>query len=399
MKRFFPLLFVAACILSVTSYGQMRLATAGTASGSFTQTRTTGNLPAGYYNAANGLTCGNLKTALSGIISSGTTVISYDGLYTAYRKTDTKRNDNNTADVVWDMYSDNPTGTDPYTYTHGVKQCGNYSQEGDCYNREHSFPQSWFNEQSPMVSDIFHVYPTDGKVNNMRGSFPFGEATSVSSTSRNGSKVGTGTTANFGYSGTVFEPINEYKGDFARTMFYMVTRYDSQVSGWQNNGTANTVLSGNRYPALDDWFLKLMYKWHLQDPVSQKEINRNDSAFLLQGNRNPFIDRPDFVYAIWSCTGLLTATSVNDNLNLPGRAVVLYPNPVTTATVSIQLEKAFTQTSTLQVMDINGRIIRHKILPAGQLQASVQVDAFSPGIYYLKLSNKEGFVTRTFVVQ
>ncbi len=363
-------------------------------------TNITTNLPANYYNAATGLTCGNLKTALAGIISTGTTVISYDGLYTAYRKTDARWNDNNTAVIVWDMYSDNPNGPEPYTYTHGVKQCGNYSNEGDCYNREHSFPQSWFNEQTPMVSDIFHVYPTDGKVNGMRGSFPFGEVTSSNpQTSLNGSKVGTGTTANFGYSGTVFEPINEYKGDFARTMFYMATRYNSQIAGWQNNGSANAVLNGTQYPSFDDWFIKLMYKWHQQDPVSQKEINRNDSVFLLQGNRNPFIDRPDFVLSIWSCTGLLTATGVNDYLNLPGRAVVLYPNPVYTSTITIQLEKAFTQTSTMQVMDVNGRMVKQQVLPAGQQQAQINVHELKPGVYYLKLSAKSGFVTRTFVVQ
>ena len=72
------------------------------------------------------------------------------------------------------MYSENPSGTDPYNYTHGNSQCGNQSSEGDCYNREHLIPQSSFNSAYPMQSDIHHVIPSDGRVNNFRGSLVFG---------------------------------------------------------------------------------------------------------------------------------------------------------------------------------------------------------------------------------
>ena len=127
-------------------------------------------IPAGYYNNANGLTGAPLKTALYNIIK-GHISISYNALWTAFQTTDDKLDGN-----VWDMYSN-------CSFTFGSDQCGNYSIECDCYNREHSFPQSWFGSNSPMVSDLFHIYPTDGKVNGMRGNYPFGNVGTASYTS------------------------------------------------------------------------------------------------------------------------------------------------------------------------------------------------------------------------
>jgi endonuclease I len=231
------------------------------------------------------------------------------------------RNDANTADIIWDMYSDNPAGPEPYTYTFGTNQCGNYGQEGDCYNREHSFPQSWFNSASPMKSDLHHLFPTDGKVNGMRDNNPYGEVSAPTWTSQNGGKLGPNTYP--GFSGTVFEPRNEYKGDFARGQLYMVTRYESQVAGWQGNGNANDVLNGTAYPAFDDWYIKLMYKWHQQDPVSQKEIDRNNAVYALQGNRNPFIDHPEYVFDVWNCTGVIPVTLLDFSATKNNKSVLL----------------------------------------------------------------------------
>ena len=76
--------------------------------------------------------------------------------------------------------------SDVTNYTFGTDQCGTYGVEGDCYNREHSVPKSWFSEQSPMKSDVWHVYPTDGKINGMRSNNPFGEVGSGASSSKNG---------------------------------------------------------------------------------------------------------------------------------------------------------------------------------------------------------------------
>lgn len=249
-------------------------------------------IPSGYYNNANGLSGLQLKTALKTIITNNYISVSYDYLWTAYQTTDKKLNGK-----VWDMYSDIPNGTPAYQFTFTTDQCGTYSIEGECYNREHSFPQSWFNEASPMVSDLFHVYPTDGKVNGMRNNYPFGKVGTATYTSSNGSKLGNSISP--GYTGTVFEPIDSYKGDFARSYFYMATRYENQITGWQNNGSANTVLDGTTFPCFDQWFLNVLLSWCALDPVSQKEIDRNNAVYAIQHNRNPYIDHPEYINYIW----------------------------------------------------------------------------------------------------
>ena len=162
-----------------------------------------------YYRNANGKKGAELKTAMHNIIKS-VNVTSYKGLTEAYKKTDTRPDG-----FVRDWYS-NTTN-----YRHGI-DTGQYSKEGDSYNKEHTVPQSWFSEASPMKSDIVQVVPTDGYVNNRRGNYPFGETNNPTYQSNNGySKLGPCATS--GYSGTVFEPNDEIKGDIERIYFYMVT--------------------------------------------------------------------------------------------------------------------------------------------------------------------------------
>ncbi|MEO7306060.1 MAG: endonuclease [Ferruginibacter sp.] len=289
--------------------------------GNATTTNDPSGIPSGYYNAAAGLNCNQLKTALFNIISANYVELTYGDVWTAYASTDQHRNDANTADIMWDMYSDNPTGAEPYTYTYGINQCGNYNSEADCYNREHSFPKSWFNDGYPMYTDINHLFPTDGYVNGKRGNQPYGEVSAPTWTSLNGSRLGPNTYP--GFSGVVFEPRNEYKGDLARGQLYMVTRYESQVAGWIGNGNANDVLNGTAYPAFDSWYIKMLFKWHGNDPVSTKEINRNNAVFALQGNRNPFIDHPEYVYKVWQCTGLLPVTITDFTAQKNNESVLL----------------------------------------------------------------------------
>jgi endonuclease I len=249
-------------------------------------------IPEGYYNSVAGLSSYELKSALHEIIDNHSSQ-TYTALWSHFEKTDKKADGS-----VWDMYSDIPQGTPPYTFTFFSDQCGNYSNESDCYNREHSFPKSWFNDGYPMYSDLFHLYPTDGYVNGKRGNFPFGEVGSATFTSLNGSK--TGTCSYPGYSGIVFEPIDEYKGDFARSYFYMATRYEDIISGWENySSQGNTILDGSSDKVYESWFLNLLLDWHHQDTVSLKEINRNNKIYAIQGNRNPFIDHPEYVDCIW----------------------------------------------------------------------------------------------------
>lgn len=252
-------------------------------------------IPSGYYSTATGSGY-TLKTQLHDIID-GHTVVSYSAIWTHYANTDIDASDG----FIWDMYSENPTGTDPYNYTLSTDQCGNYSGEGSCYNREHSFPKSWFNDGSPMLTDIHHVVPTDGYVNGQRSNHPFGEVGSATFTSQNGSKRGSSSIS--GYSGTVFEPIDAYKGDFARIYFYMATRYEDVLSSWSAD-----MLDGSTDQVFTIWALDMLIDWHNNDPVDQKEIDRNDEIYYgVQGNRNPFVDHPEYVGAIWgstSCSGV-----------------------------------------------------------------------------------------------
>lgn len=246
-----------------------------------------GQIPSGYYSSAEGLTGNDLHTALYNIIK-GHTEKSYDYLWTAFQSTD-----DNAGGKVWDMYSN-------CTFTFVTNQCGEYTNECDCYNREHSFPNSWFGgEVSPMYTDLFHVVPTDGKVNGMRSNYPYGETNAPTFTSSNGSKLGPCSYP--GYAGVVFEPVDEYKGDFARNYFYMATRYKNIIAGWYANSTeANAILQNNNFPVFETWFLNMLLEWHQADPVSQKETDRNNAVYALQNNRNPYIDHPEYAQCVWS---------------------------------------------------------------------------------------------------
>lgn len=282
-------------------------------------------IPSGYYNAATG-SGETLKTQLFNIISANHDPLSYDGLWTAFQTTDDKTNGK-----VWDMYSDIPDGTPPYEFIFGSDQCGEYSTEGDCYNREHSWPSSWFGGASPMYTDLFQLIPTDGYVNNMRGNYILAQVATANWTSLNGSKRGSCATA--GYSGTVFEPIDAYKGDFARNCFYMVTRYEDRVVGWSTTTIVSDILDGTEHPAFETWYLNLLMQWHTDDPVSVKETDRNNTVYTLQGNRNPFIDHPEYVGMIWG-QGATPTLTVNPG-SLSGFTYAYTAGPSTALSYSL----------------------------------------------------------------
>ena len=240
--------------------------------------------PTGYYSSCEGKNQAALLTALNGVVSSHTNV-GYDGLFKVYATSDVTANGK-----IWDIYSTKEWPTDK-------ERCGNYSNIGDCWNREHSVPQSWFSSAQPMKADAFHVYPTDGKVNGQRSNYPYGECA-------NGTNLGTyngvtalgrlGACTFSGYTGTVFEPDDQYKGDIARTYFYMAAAYNDQIKSWTQSS-----FNGTSYPGFNTWTLDLLLKWHRQDPVSQKELDRNEAIYAFQKNRNPFIDHPELAEYIW----------------------------------------------------------------------------------------------------
>ena len=269
-----------------------------------------------YYAPADGKQNSTLKTAMCGIIYNRTEK-NYDDLWTAFQTTDVRSDGK-----IWDMYS-NITNYTPVT------SGSEYSKEGDCYNREHSWPQSWFSSNTPMYTDLHHIYPTDGFVNGKRSNYPFGETNNPTYSSENGfSKLGP--CSYDGYTGVVFEPADEYKGDFARTYFYMVTCYEEKLADWYN-GNADGIratINGSTYPAFQTWQLNMLMEWAKNDPVSEKETARNNAVYAIQNNRNPFIDYPGLQEYIW---GICT----NDVFDYDDYVEPVYSAPVTVPELTI----------------------------------------------------------------
>ncbi|MBR5676690.1 MAG: endonuclease [Paludibacteraceae bacterium] len=261
------------------------------------------------YSSLNGKSGSTLWDAVHSRAKSGYSTLSYAGLWTAYKTTDVYPTGHANAGKIWDMYGG-------CSFTYSSDQCGSYSGECSCYNREHSIPKSWFGGSEGSNSpgtDIFHVVPTDGKVNGMRSNYAFGEVNSATY-SYNGSKLGSaksitientmlGTSVTKSCSSSpVFEPIDEYKGDFARGYLGTLLRWNSDYQAF-TSGDGSSIFSGTYTEAghwgLTEYGIALLLKWHRQDPVSQKEIDRNNGIESTQGNRNPFIDYPILAEYIW----------------------------------------------------------------------------------------------------
>lgn len=326
-------------------------------------------IPNGYYDNAEGKYGQELRVALYNIIKTNVTSISYDQLWDAYPRTDKKSNGK-----VWDIYSDIPNGTPPYEFTFITDQCGNYSGEGDCYNREHTVPASWFNDASPMYSDLFHVLPTDGYVNNRRSNYPYGKVGNASWTSLNGSKLGSSATS--GYSGTVFEPIDSFKGDIARIYFYMSTRYMDKITNWDGASFQNSDLSS--------WAKNLFLQWHQLDPVSSKERKRNDSVYVIQHNRNPFVDHPEWVNDIWGPTA---------TINNYDFVTYLY---TTNDAINVNFVNTF-DNLTIKLFSIQGQLIYDAAL--NNSNNLIIPITFNQGVYILTIYNDQNIYTEKIVIE
>ena len=264
----------------------------------------------------------------SAISTGGTTLLSalctkiqpssafgYDNLWTLYETSDVYPNNYDGTDPltgnsypttktasgyrgkIWDMYGDTQ-----YTVG-GSAQGASYKKVGDAYNREHTVPQSWFSENSIPRSDPHHIFATDGYVNNQRGNYPYGDVNGSPNVLTNGfggtgSPVGT-----YGSCGssTVFEPEDAYKGDIARAVLYMAAAYYNYGTSFATSNSCFTRSGNNNI--LSSYYINLLTKWSAEDPVSQKEIDRNNVIFgSSQANRNPFIDHPNWTYKIWGGT-------------------------------------------------------------------------------------------------
>ena len=244
-------------------------------------------VPEGYYEGVDGKKSAEaILTALNGIIS-GHTVSNYDGLEPYYQQTDFY------SDTLWDMYST----------CRFVADDANIPQKQLCdgWNKEHVCCQSWLGS-GPMVSDLYNVYPTDARVNNLRSNYPYGEVNGANGTGITKDpeghalgKLGNSSKTISGYSDRVFEPHDDYKGDFARTFMYMVARYRSNTLS-SGNGSVMFTSSPTNFTA---YAKEMLMRWHRQDPVSQKEVDRNQAVYGIQKNRNPFIDYPELAEYVW----------------------------------------------------------------------------------------------------
>ena len=250
------------------------------------------DVPAGYYSSLNGKSEGDLKTAVYDLVHNFTKISSYSNLPQYFQRTDVYPESNR----WWDMYSDIPL----------------YAPSFAGLNREHSFPKSWWGGSTSVGAyvDLNHLYPSEMKANTAKSNYPLGEVdTEKTPTFDNGiSTVGYPARGQGGGAGFVFEPDEEYKGDFARTYFYMVTCYQDLT--WKYK----YMVDQNLYPTLTPWAVNLLLKWHRDDPVSQKEVDRNEEVYKIQGNRNPFIDMPELAEYIWG-------TKKGENFS-PGGVVV-----------------------------------------------------------------------------
>lgn len=379
MKRIFTLLFLSFTLLSVAQDASKN----GDAN-------VTMSIPPGYYNTATG-TGYTLKTQLSNIIDNHNDR-GYAGLYTTYLTSDVDSFYENNGTML-DMYTENPTGSEcEFVYGGGLQDDGTLgNNECERYNREHTIPQSYFGDGvQPMYSDAHFVIPSDKRVNAQRGDLPYGKVNAANWTSINGSKRGSNLNSGYsaGFTGIVFEPIDEFKGDFARLLFYFATRYETDLVGFYNASASlsKVMFDGTSGHSFSPTFLNILLTWNQQDPVSAKEIVRNDAIYARQNNRNPYIDHNEYVTSIW---GLPLGVSTFDLL----AAVSVYPNP-SSDVVTISSEIALDE---IDIITINGQVLQQIKKPTFENNTYTITD-LPKGFYFLKFTSETNSVTKKVLI-
>ncbi len=284
MKPFLPLLFVPAVFFS--------------------------QIPSGYYDQASGLEGYALKSKLHEIISKGNRSYTYGDIPAFYQQTDVDHYYENNGSLL-DIYSEIPNGSDSYEYNFD-QLIGSASEEGQGWNREHGVPQSTFYGIYPMYSDLNYLIPADAYINQRRSNYPYAKSNGNSRVFSNGSTLGKSLTS--GYTNTVYEPIDEFKGDVARYLLYFAVRYEGSLNIF-NHMIPTSVFDGSEERGFKDWYVTMLLEWNALDPVSQKEIDRNNKVYEIQNTRNPFIDHPEYANTIWSETGDGTVPVAPQNLS------------------------------------------------------------------------------------
>ena len=339
--------------------------------------------PPAYYDSALGKSGNSLRNALMDIID-GHTDKGYSGLWTIYKTSDVR--DNGT---IWDMYS-------TCTFQKGTDQCGGsgYKNICDCYNREHTVPQSWFSKKAPMVSDAYHIYPTDGKVNGERDNFPYGECANGQTWTNALGKKGQSTFN--GYNGTVFEPVDDYKGDFARSYFYMITRYANQNFTSSGGSVCFTyTAAANPKANLTPYAQALFLKWHRQDPVSQKELDRQEAVYAAQNNRNPFIDHPELAEFLWgdSIGRVWNGQPITTNLaTTTTEEFLIYPNP---ANDYIRIDLGSSARFSYEIYNLQAMATLKGEASSGE---GINISELNEGLYFIRIILGNQSLTKKIVI-
>jgi len=268
-------------------------------------------IPAGYYSNMDGKTTVDLKTAAFLDIKTHIS-LKYDDMWTYFPQTDFLPAN---PTEIWDMYSNNIV---LFTAHSSI-------------DKEHCVPNSWWGgptvDNEYAYGDLMNLFPSNNSINRSKGNNPLSEVGATTPAGNNGvSKSGSSITE--GYTGSGFEPADEYKGDFARTYFYMATCYQNYTS-WLSDTTGEYQITGGVYPSFQPWAIPLLLKWVRMDPVSEKEQIRNETVYRLQNNRNPFVDFPQLAEYIWgnkkdSVFHLKAATGYDTPV---ARKLSISPNP------------------------------------------------------------------------
>jgi endonuclease I len=332
--------------------------------------------PAGYYDGTAGLTGYALKSKLHDIIAAKNINWHYGDLTNYYNQTDLDKyydHDATNTTILLDMYSEIPTGPDSYEYT-TANIIGSAGAEGLGWNREHMMPQSTFYSNYPMYSDLFYVVPTDARINQLRSNYPYGiVGSTIYYTFSNTSRIGNCAIPGMTYTGRVYEPINEFKGDVARSILYFAVRYEGKLGTFNFNNSANPAsdtnpLDGTEERSFDPAYITMLLQWSTQDPVSQKEIDRNNAVYNLQKNRNPFIDNPAWISAIWGQTPDTVVPQMPTNLTVTQNSAYF-------STLS------WTPSSSTDV--IGYKIYQNGTLIASTKNSTISIDHLTPSTTYM----------------
>jgi endonuclease I len=245
-------------------------------------------IPSGYYDAANGKTGTQLKSALNDIISGHTTY--------PYSSSSTD---------VWDILKE--ADKDPNNPANVIGIYSGFSMDaaaeynnGNGWNREHVWAKSRgdFGTTEGAGTDCHHLRVADISTNSARGNKNFGYGDTYYNDTE-GYYSGN-TLSKISSTGDIWEPRDELKGDVARMMFYMATRYEGENGDPDLELTETLLSSGDKSPYHAK--LSILLEWHQDDPVSAQEQERNEIIYTYQNNRNPFIDHPEYVCEIYSCS-------------------------------------------------------------------------------------------------